>query len=388
MLVTGALGIAQVSTIAEKTGKKWAMIQLSFPTDTTSAFPFAGLDWLNFPAYNRFTYRVFRSFAWRQAKRGVNTFRSSLGLAPLRESIFDKAVSDRTLTLYAVSPALLPRPADWHPNIRVTGFLTLPSQTFHSTQPVQPGQSTQPAASDKTSGFPGSLPASTSKSASKTANNLEALSRWLSAGDKPIYIGFGSIPIPDPALFIHVLRELLTRTDHRFLFCSGWSDLPGLSSDLRQFTQPNFPAASRLFITPATDHEWLFPQCNAAIIHGGAGTLAATLRAGVPPIIISIFGDQHWWGKLIEKKSLGRHLPFKQLSSGKLIAAIQSVLSPTTSQHAHSPSITRTLHTPTTQPFLSALIAQNLAVLARQLNREDGLQNLFTTLEQYVLSKK
>jgi sterol 3beta-glucosyltransferase len=125
-LVTSAIGVPWVSCIAEKTGKRWTIIQLNFPTDTTSAFPFAGLDYGNFPAYNRLTYRLIRSAFWRPIKRAVNDFRRSLGLPLLRKSIFDKATSDRILTLYAVSPALLPRPGDWHMNRQLTGFLQVP----------------------------------------------------------------------------------------------------------------------------------------------------------------------------------------------------------------------------------------------------------------------
>ena len=123
VLVTSILGVPWVSCIAEKTAKRWAMIQLSFPTTPTRAIPFAGLDLINFPAYNGLTYRLLRSILWRQIKPAVNEFRKSLGLPVLQRSIFDKAASDHILTLYAVSAALLHCPADWDANTKVTGFL-------------------------------------------------------------------------------------------------------------------------------------------------------------------------------------------------------------------------------------------------------------------------
>jgi UDP-glucoronosyl and UDP-glucosyl transferase len=39
-------------------------------------------------------------------------------------------------------------------------------------------------------------------------------------------------------------------------------------------------------------HDWLFPRMAGVIHHGGAGTLAAGLRAGVPTVIKPFFGDQ------------------------------------------------------------------------------------------------
>ncbi len=320
VLVTSALGVAWVSCIAEKTGKRWAMIQLSFPIDSTSACPFAGLDYLNSPAYNRWTYRFIRWVFWHQAKRGVKGFRQSLGLPRLQGSIFDKAVSDRVLTLYAVSPALMPRPKDWEANIQVTGFLSVPP---HPTAAHVPERAPET--------LPATLP--------------ESLAPWLQAGGPPVYIGFGSMPIPDPALFIRVLEELLTRTSHRYILCTGWT------------VPPDCPTHSRLFVVPSINHEWLLPQCKAAVIHGGAGTLAATLRAGIPPVIVSIYGDQHWWGKYVEKKKLGRHIPFKRLNTKRLIAALDSVLAPS--------------------------VTKKVTAVARQLKGEDGVGDTVAELERY-----
>jgi sterol 3beta-glucosyltransferase len=292
-----------------------AVIQLSFPTNATREFPFAGFDFpafdfFKFPAYNRATFRLLRSFFWRRVKTSVNDHRKSLGLPALKQSIFDKAESDHILTCYGVSPALLKRPADWETHIKVTGFLTLSNRSDDLSKDVP-----------------------------------REWIEWLNTGEKPIYIGFGSMPIPDPARFARILRELLSRTPHRFIFCEGWSALPGL------------PLDSRLLVVPSIPHEWLFPQCQAAIIHGGIGTLAAALRAGIPTVVLSIFGDQHWWGKLIQKRRLGCHVPFKRLSTEKLVVTIQNILTPE--------------------------IAHNLARLADELNGEDGLRNAVDSLEEY-----
>lgn len=49
-------------------------------------------------------------------------------------------------------------------------------------------------------------------------------------------------------------------------------------------------------------HDWLFPRMAAVIHHGGAGTVAAGLKAGRPTLVCPFFGDQYFWGRAIEVK--------------------------------------------------------------------------------------
>ena len=54
-------------------------------------------------------------------------------------------------------------------------------------------------------------------------------------------------------------------------------------------------------------HDWLFPQMSLVMHHGGAGTVAAGLRAGVPTVIRPFFGDQFFWGeKILEVQQSSR----------------------------------------------------------------------------------
>jgi UDP:flavonoid glycosyltransferase YjiC (YdhE family) len=45
---------------------------------------------------------------------------------------------------------------------------------------------------------------------------------------------------------------------------------------------PTLPRHGDLFIVKHIDHEWLFPPCKIAVLHGGIGTIAATLKAKIP----------------------------------------------------------------------------------------------------------
>jgi sterol 3beta-glucosyltransferase len=75
------------------------------------------------------------------------------------------------------------------------------------------------------------------------------------------------------------------------------------------------------------NHEWLFPKCEMAIIHGGIGTIGSTLKAQIPMIIVSIVADQPFNGKLIEKNKTGVHIPFKELTFEKLLEGITKITS-------------------------------------------------------------
>jgi sterol 3beta-glucosyltransferase len=312
VLVASLLGMPWVDSVAEKTGKPWAIVQLNLPATSTTAFPLAAMDYFNFPLYNKFTYKLFESFYWRSNKDGINDFRSSIGLPALKTPILKKIADQKILNLHCFSPVLRARPDDWAAHIDITGFLFLPNEKRRAN-------------------FQEQIP--------------EELTRWLDDGDKPIYIGFGSIPIPNPTVFESIIKELLDTTTHRFIFCQGWS-------------QPtNLPDHPRLFKIKSVNHDWLFPRCKTAIIHGGVGTTAAVLKAKIPLIIISIVADQPWWGKIIEAKLVGVHIPFRKLTKQKLLTAIADTE--------------------------SLLMRRQAARLGEQINQEDGLRKTVDALEKY-----
>ena len=49
---------------------------------------------------------------------------------------------------------------------------------------------------------------------------------------------------------------------------------------------------NQVLFVKSIPHEWLLPQCAASVIHGGAGTTAAAIRAGKPVIICPFLCDQ------------------------------------------------------------------------------------------------
>ena len=63
--------------------------------------------------------------------------------------------------------------------------------------------------------------------------------------------------------------------------------------------------------------------------HGGAGTTAAGLRAGKPTIVVPFFGDQFFWGSMINKSGAGPvPIPGKRLNVDDLVEAFKMVHEP------------------------------------------------------------
>lgn len=273
-LITSVLPLPVVYSIAEKYGKKCAVVFLSVPPVPTKEFPFQVFGAKGHPWFNRLSYRL-TGLAYAMIRKKMNQFRKKIGLPPA--NVMKALLRSDILAMTAVSQLLLPQPKDWPPNAHATGFFFLPPTTRE-----KPGHAEMP----------------------------EGLETWLAAGDAPVYVGFGSIPIPDQVRLIRALQGVLA--EKRVVLAAGWSILKDL------------PAHPNLFVVKYVNHEWLLPQCSAAIIHGGIGTIAAVLRSGRPVIVVSILADQPINGQMIEQKRLGFHIPFKKLSAEKLLQAIHA----------------------------------------------------------------
>ncbi|NQE91221.1 glycosyltransferase [Nocardia terpenica] len=149
----------------------------------------------------------------------------------------------------------------------------------------------------------------------------DRLSEWLSAGNSPVYAGFGSMPIADPDATIRLLRRSCERAERRLLFVAGWSAV-----------DPVF--TPELVIVPSVDHSVVLPRCAVAIHHGGSGTTAAVLRAGVPSVVCSFIGDQPYWGQRLQALGLGTTVPFSRLTGRQLDTLLEAATSDPVVQRA------------------------------------------------------
>lgn len=148
---------------------------------------------------------------------------------------------------------------------------------------------------------------------------------FLQAGPPPIYIGFGSIVVPDPDALTTTVFEAIQRANVRALVSKGWGSIGGSVTA----TSPN------VFMLQNCPHDWLFKQVSCVVHHGGAGTTAAGIAAGKPTVIVPFFGDQPFWGNIVASAGAGpRPVPSKLLTASNLAAAIIEALQPVTKENA------------------------------------------------------
>jgi sterol 3beta-glucosyltransferase len=173
------------------------------------------------------------------------------------------------------SQHVLARPADWPDNCQVTGYWFFDQP--HWTPP-------------------------------------EALSRFLAAGPKPFYIGFGSMVSSNATAFTETVLDAVKRSGQRAVLATGWGALDGEDGD----------RGAGVFFLRHAPHEGLFPLMSAAVHHGGAGTTAAAVRAGIPSVIVPFFGDQPFWAHCLHRKGVAPPaLDRKSMTAGALASAMK-----------------------------------------------------------------
>lgn len=221
-----------------------------WPMTPTREFATAFMRPRRLPGWaNRMSHRFFTAMTWMLFRPAINEARKQVfGAAPRRRMWEGYPV------LYGCSSALVPRPADWPENAELCGAWHLPPPT--DWQPP------------------------------------ESLAQYLSAGEPPVYIGFGSMAGFDRAKLLGVLVDAAGL--RRVLFYPGWSGV-----DLSQLPR-NF------YVLPDTPHDWLFPRTSLIVHHGGAGTTHAAARAGLPSVVVPFAGDQFFWAGRIERAGIGR----------------------------------------------------------------------------------
>lgn len=186
----------------------------------------------------------------------------------------------RRPVLMAYSDVVVPRPRDWGAEIAVTGYWFLDRPP--DWQPP------------------------------------DDLRRFLADGPPPIYLGFGSMEMPDAAATARILVAAIQETGCRAIMAAGWG---GLASTER---------SPEIFAVDAIPHDWLFPRMAAIVHHGGAGTTAAALRAGVPSVVVPFMADQPYWaGRLTALGVAPPAIGHGRLTTSALAAALRIVLDDT-----------------------------------------------------------
>ncbi|MGI9124102.1 MAG: glycosyltransferase [Mycobacterium sp.] len=145
---------------------------------------------------------------------------------------------------------------------------------------------------------------------------------WVDAGTPPIYLGFGSMPVDDPAEAVAMITRVAAQLGERALICSGVLDVSGVT------------AADHVKIVKSVNHAAIFPKCRAIVHHGGAGTTAASLRSGVPTLVLWVGADQPVWANQIKRLGVGTSRRFSQTTAETLREDLRTTLSPECARRA------------------------------------------------------
>jgi UDP:flavonoid glycosyltransferase YjiC (YdhE family) len=107
----------------------------------------------------------------------------------------------------------------------------------------------------------------------------------------------------------------------------------------------------------------IFPACRAVVHHGGAGTVAAGLRAGVPTLILWTFFDQPLFGAMVKRLKVGTARRFSTTTEESLVSDLRTILAPQYLTRA------RELASRMTKPAESVAAAADLVENFARLNR-------------------
>jgi len=263
--------------LAEHLGVPWAVVAV-LPITRTQFRPLVGFphgpSWV--PGYNQLTYSLGEQVGWQLFRSTVNRLRRHWRLAPLPLWGGISALYRRRVPfICGFSAHVVPRPPDWGPQIHLTGWWYPEELAWEPPEPLR---------------------------------------RFLAAGPPPVFIGFGSMPVADPAGVTALVIEAVRRSGLRAILHAGWAGLGGsLPPDV-------FPIDD-------VPYGWLFPRMAGVAHHGGSGTTGFALRAGVPSLIIPFAFDQPFWGQRTAALGAGSPpLPYQELEAGQLADTLQQLV--------------------------------------------------------------
>lgn len=265
------------ASIAEKLRAK----HISTPLQPTLVATRSGMATMQAPLPDRvslinylFGKWLIEPHGWRLMGAINNRFRQeTLGLSPQSYKENRRGLR-RMLVVQGFSQQVVPHPSDWPANIHTTGYWFLDED--RAWQPPR------------------------------------TLLQFLDEGEPPVYVGFGSMAGRDPRALTRIILSAVTQSGQRAILQSGWAGIGGVQ----------MPPG--IFLLDTAPHSWLFPRMGTVVHHGGAGTTAESLRAGVPAVIVPHMADQPFWGSRVSALGVGpRPIPRNKLTVENLAGAIR-----------------------------------------------------------------
>ncbi len=270
------------SSVAELTGIAWASVALTplgLPSDEYSPvpLPFSPPRVLQ-RAVNRLAWAIMQAMVRRMVDGPINKLRATYGLAKRQDLLLMGNLS-HTLTAATISPAFLPRPADWPAYVHATGFCFWDKP------------STWQAPAELGTFLDGSTPVVAISSGSRAPK---------------IAAPFAS--------FYHTSIAAVQRLGARALVIGA---APGVLPD---------PLPTDVFALPFAPFSEVYPRCAAVIHHGGIGTVAQALRAGVPMLVVPWGFDQFLLGTQVTRIGVGQWIKRPRYTVQRVAPMLEALL--------------------------------------------------------------
>jgi UDP:flavonoid glycosyltransferase YjiC (YdhE family) len=263
------------------------------------------------PGYNALTHWLAYQLVWQVYRPAVSRWRrQTLGLSRAPLWGYSRLLDERRVpVLNGFSTHVVPRPPDWGAHVHCTGYWFPQDETW------------QPP---------------------------DDLVRFIEAGPPPVFIGFGSMSIRHPQRATDVILEALRQSGQRAVLHAGWAGIGG-----RQLPE-------HVFKVEYAPYAWLFPRMAALVHHGGSGTTAFGLRAGVPSLLVPFLFDQFYWGRRLAALGVGPEpIPFKKLSAERLAEALTVAVG-------------------------DGQMRRRAAALGQKIRAEDGVQVALEVIQRHV----
>jgi rhamnosyltransferase subunit B len=307
------------SIVAELLHIPWISVILTpsiLPSASISAQPLpvqlpASLQRLS----NRFSWFVGGIVLRQIVDKPINQLRRTFRVPPRSNLMWTGNLSPR-FTALAVSSALMPRPDDWPQYVHMTGFCFWDGPVDWQCP--------------------------------------EMLTAFLHGGKPVIAVTAGTVAPGERALFAPYYQasiESILACGARALLINAPEtiDSPEQREDVLQVS---FAPFSRVF-----------PACAAVMHHGGIGTIAQCLRAGVPSLVVPGGVDQPFNAAQVVQRKAGLWIPRKHYTARRAEQALKALLcTPTYQEHARK--------------------------LQAQVVQENGVAALCTAVEQVLYDKK
>lgn len=148
------------------------------------------------------------------------------------------------------------------------------------------------------------------------------LEAFLEAGEPPVYVGFGSMPMAAAKDAGEVAIAAARAQGRRAVVAGGWAGLGPVDD------------RDDCFAVGDVNQQALFPRVAAVVHHGGAGTTTAAAKAGAPQVVAPQIGDQPYWAERVAALGIGAAHEGPTATFGSLMDGLRVALAPETRARA------------------------------------------------------